>query len=486
MFLILLFETAGSAQQRKTPAFEPATCPECPFPKAKAAYLAEHRLSFGYLYVRENRQKKDSRIIRLAVGIIRHGEGGSSDHPLIVVHGGPGGAALEDVSAEMTLISKDRDIILLDQRGCGQSEPACCGNAGTRFMKMLSKDLTPEEEQAEHQSIARECRSELIAAGVDLSAYNSAEIAADINDLGTALGYASWDLWGVSYGTRIALKVMQDYPKRVRRAVLDSPLPPDASYLEESPMNFARALQLLFRKCEEDSACRLAYPHLNNTFLDAVDSLVSHPMIIEMGDTARYQDGRFVLNAQDFQLAVHHALYAHAQYPFLPMVIDAVRRRDAGVVKLFLQSMRNSLLELHYGIYYAVLCNDCFPMNQLQAFDRASVRPSQRLSFYRADFLICREWDAGAHARVRQSSFSSPIPTLVLSGELDPLVPPAYARLARSKLSNGYYRLFENEGHWVTGSLEGAKVMQRFLQDGQLPGLKDQTLDVYKLKFQTK
>lgn len=278
---------------------------------------------------------------------------------------------------------------------------------------------------------------------------------------------------------------MQDYPTRIRKAVLDSPLPPDARYLEENPANFSRALNLLFQKCEADSACQLAYPNLAATYSAVIDSLTTHPFVVEMGDTARYQDGRFVLNAQDFELAVHHALYARAQYPFLPIVINAVRQRNTTVVKAFLQSMKNSLLELHYGIYYAVLCNDCIPANRLKAFDTVAAASMKKLPFYRADFLVCEKWGRVKRKPARPS-LPRDVPTLILSGELDPLVPPSYARLAGNKLRNSHYCLFENEGHWVTGSIEGARIVQRFLQDEQLPASKEETVNVYKLKFQTK
>jgi pimeloyl-ACP methyl ester carboxylesterase len=106
---------------------------------------------------------------------------------------------------------------------------------------------------------AARCREQLTKQGVDLSAYSTQASADDLEDLRRVLGYKSWNLYGVSYSTKLMLEVVRKYPETVRSVVLDSPLPPQVSYDEESVTNWHESLTLLFRDCATDSACNKAF-----------------------------------------------------------------------------------------------------------------------------------------------------------------------------------------------------------------------------------
>ena len=122
------------------------------------------------------------------------------------------------------------------------------------------------------------CHDRLVSEDINLAAYNSAESAADLNDLRLTLGYEEWNLVGISYGTRLALTAMRDYPEGIRCVILDSTYPLQVSLYAEMPANFDRALNVFFHGCTTDPACSEAYPELEIVFFQLVDQLNDSPI----------------------------------------------------------------------------------------------------------------------------------------------------------------------------------------------------------------
>lgn len=479
LLLVLLFSTLSAcAQQRRAPHFEWAECPDCPFPKAKIAYLKKENMHYGYLYVSENRQKKDSRILRLAVAVIKADSGKAVLPPVVFVHGGPGGASLGDVNNVFRSLRQERDVILLDQRGCGQSEPASCPELSQQFLTLLAKDLTPEEEIRERVKLAGSCKDQLQNEEIESASYNTNEIAADFEDLRKLLGYPSWNIWGVSYGTRVALKMMQLYPDGIHSVVLDSPIPAEALYFQENTDNFVRSLQLLFNKCAADSACRLVYPQLDKTFFEVMAALDKTPMVIPLDNDIPALKEHFVLNKQDFLLGLQQALYTKELYPYIPIVINAVKAGNTVIMKEFIKTMARRFFIMRYGMYYNVICSECIPYNNKAILDKSSDRWWKGLTFYRAEFDICNSWTPQKKQIPLSPTVTSTIPTLILCGEMDPIASPAYGRMVQKKLSHSFYYEFENEGHWITNTSYAIDIMKKFMN---APGVRPESNDTLML-----
>ena len=160
----------------------------------------------GYLFVPETRDDSSSPSIQLAYAVLYAPTESPQPDPVIYLAGGPGGSAVKELDGWLDApYLQDRDLVLLDQRGTGYSLPTL---------------NCPEMEQAV-QDATQACRDRLVEEGVDLQAYSSVENAADVADLRVALGYDEWNLYGISYGTRLALTVMRDHPEGVRSVVLE-------------------------------------------------------------------------------------------------------------------------------------------------------------------------------------------------------------------------------------------------------------------------
>ncbi len=204
------------------PIFEPAPC--------AFAVPSGYQPECGYLFVPENRARAGSPMIRLHIAVFRSHAGFPALDPVVHLAGGPGSSSLAVadyvLGRGLDAVLARRDLIFFDQRGTGSSIPRLdCPEREAITSLLLSGSLSDEESQAAVQEAFRRCRERLTAQGVDLSAYNSAASAADLNDLRLALGYETLNLYAVSYGTRLALTLMRDHPAAVRSAVLDSAYP---------------------------------------------------------------------------------------------------------------------------------------------------------------------------------------------------------------------------------------------------------------------
>lgn len=173
------------------------------YERADCPFDSDADVECGYLTVPENRTKADSPLIQLAVAIL-YAPDGSTELPIVFLEGGPGGSSLAEFSAEEWdfPFTRNRDLIFIDQRGTGYSIPT-----------LDCPELSDETYDLSQENPEMDCRERLVAEGVDLTAYNTTENAADIAALRSALDIEAWDLLGVSYGTRLALDVMRFHPE---------------------------------------------------------------------------------------------------------------------------------------------------------------------------------------------------------------------------------------------------------------------------------
>src|SRR5207237_7170740 len=212
------------------------------------------------------------RTIRLAVAICKSPRPHPAPDPFVFLQGGPGGAIIDDLGSQITRQKRitdypaDRDLILIDQRGTGLSQPSlACKETTTLDYRTLGQQLSPQRQADLWVQAAQQCRARLVASGINLNAYTSLADAADVAALRGALGYPALNLYGVSYGTRLALTVMRTHPQGLRSVILDSVDPPDVNAVTGPLASSARAFAVLFQGCAADPACNAAFPHLQQT-----------------------------------------------------------------------------------------------------------------------------------------------------------------------------------------------------------------------------
>ncbi len=322
-------------------------------------------------------------------------------------------------------------------------------------MQDATRPLGVTEDSDHIVAAAAQCRDRLVGQGIDLTAYTGAEDAADVNDIRLALGYAQVDLLGVSYGTRLALTVVRDFPAIVHSIVLDSVLPLQENVYQQQPGTFDRALNLLFDACTTDAKCAAAYPTLKRDFSAVVRQLNAQPVTVAVADpTGAGHD--MVITGDRFVVQVLNWLYYPTDMQYIPAVIEQLK---GGTHSLLAQLMKDSLGVLFshsVGMNYSIVCSDIVPFERYADVAAAvqEVLPEIRAAFpaVRYRFGICDMWPHGAMDPREHQAVTSDVPTLVLESANDPVTPPAYGQEAAKTLSRSIYVETPGIGHSVVSN----------------------------------
>ncbi len=464
---VVFFPPEAQAQQN-VPYFEESECP------AALRLPLGYEVECGYLTVLEDRSEPDGRTIRLFTTIFKAHNPDPEPDPLIYLEGGPGAGASRLAPYFSYLFDPfvaDRDVILFDQRGTGFSEPSLqCEPYGLANMQASTNGMALEDAVEYASDALLECYQDYVGQGIDVNDYNSATSAADLNDLRAALGYEQWNLYGISYGTRLALTTIRDYPDGVRSIVIDSVVPVQGDLYLETPANGAGAFDRLFELCAADAACNEAYPNLESVFYETLDELNQNPVDLAVQRPLDGQTYTAKVNGDVMVGALFFSLYSTYEIPALPYIIYSAHSGDYFPLQQLLERFF-TWDDIATVMHYAVNCNEEIVFNTGAEVAAATTGLDPRLQFF-FDFdglvtvEICEEWQTGTPNLIEREPVVSAVPSLVLSGELDPITPPRWGELAASTLENSFYVMIPGAGHGVTFSNACAlEMMYSFIND---------------------
>ena len=310
------------------------------------------------------------------------------------------------------------------------------------------------------------CYDRLAADGVDLSAYTSSASAADLADLRRALGYDQWNLYGVSYGSRVALTTMRDQPAGLRAVILDGVFPPNGQQ-HHNAAGFAAAMRALFAACAEDAACASLYPDLEGSLVRVLDRVGATPIVTEVRLPGVSGPVRLQIGEPEVLDGVFDALYDDNTIRAVPFLIDQLARGNDEVVAPLAQ--RNVDWADYYteGLTWSLHCAEELPFYQPQ--QSASDPLAARYAATHPLGRWCSAWPVPALGAVEDQPVRSDIPTLLISGGHDPVTPSWQARTAAETLSRHYLFEFGSMGHgtvWQNWSSPcPAEIAGRFLAD---------------------
>lgn len=453
VMLVLLIPATGYAQSPTAPRFEPTPC----------SFTSAYAVECGFLVVPEDRGHPNGPTIKLAVAIFSS-TSDTPGPPTIRLDGGPGGHSIEIVGEYLPLLNSTPhllergDLILLDQRGVGLSKPSLACTEVTDFeLATLDQLLTPEEERRLQAQAVRACYDRLVAQQINLSAYNSAENAADVFDLWTTLGYQEVNIYGVSYGTRLALTMMRDFPEGIRSVILDSAFPPQADLYVQLNANAERAIRLLFDECADDVGCNRTYPDLEEAFFQTIEQLNAEPARLQLTDFDTGTRHEWVMTGTDFYELVFQSLYVTQLLGSLPALIYQTYYGSYELVAL-LAGVFVLDFTVDLGMYFSVQCVEEVPFqtaDEQSAVDSTLSPPFQGLIDESLSmFETCAIWGVEQAGGFEEEPVISNIPTLIVAGEYDPITPPAYGRAAAETLSRSYFFEYPGMGHGVFDEYE--------------------------------
>ncbi|HEY0735038.1 MAG TPA: alpha/beta fold hydrolase [Herpetosiphonaceae bacterium] len=457
VMLVVLFPAAPAA--RAVVPFTPAPCPIAAIPGLS--------LDCGYLTVPESRSNFTGKTIKLAVAIMRSPNPNKAADPAVFLQGGPGGATLP--LAEILALTygptlAQRDIILMDQRGTGYSEPrldcALFATASQRKLALAAESSElPDFIQAQVDALAQ-CGQQLKAAGIDLKAYNSAENAADYEDLRLALGYGPWNVIGASYGSRLALTMLRFRPETLRSVVLDSAYPYQVNFHVDVFSSYNRTLSLLAADCAAQPSCNRAYPNLLGTFDALYARLNANEAQVPVIDPNTDQIVTYLpVSGVTFSSLVFQLFYSTGVIPLMPAIIGETAKGDYTLLGLILglllipQGETPPQAGQALGMLTAVQCNEDATFASRKDFVKArdKNRRAAALAFqvpFHEGFLdVCDAWGLNNPNKDENKGVRSDRPVMIISGTNDPITPPDYAKTAASTLKNSFIVSYPRGGH---------------------------------------
>ncbi len=425
----------------------------------------------GNLVVPENRTDPDSRRIKLHVMVFGTSSRNPEPDPLLYLAGGPGSSIVETSLYQLPFFLRfleERDVIVFDQRGVGASEPVLdCPEDAQAVFDNLNRHVTVEEEKALHVEALRTCRERLVGEGVDVTGYNTAENAADVRDLRMSLGIPEWSLYGVSYGTRLALATMRDYPQGIRSVILDSTFPLDVDFYPSIVPNADRALKTLFDECAASPTCSRAYPDLESKLFDTAVLLDAQPGQTTVFNPFTRQTHEVVVTGDRLVDTVFDALYVEDFIPLLPELIYDAAEYEFDMFELVFGTIIGQIDFRSSGMYFSVNCADEAPFTTQAQVESASNSHPQLAPYLEPDsiFDICGFWGSEPND-IKSRPVDADIPTLVLAGRFDPITPPAWGRRADSAIAGSHYVEFPSGAHGVLGSSDCSfDITLEFLRD---------------------
>jgi pimeloyl-ACP methyl ester carboxylesterase len=423
----------------------------------------------GHLGVWENRRTREGRRLDLKVAVVPALAGSPQRDPLFVLVGGPGQAATEagpQIAEALHEVQRRRDIVLLDQRGTGSSHPLDCKDEAA---EAFDKRFAPELDLA----TTRACAEQLDA---DLTLYTTDVAMDDLDDLRVALGYERVNLWGGSYGTRAALVYLRQHPAQVRSLVLDGVAP----FAIELPLFVARdsqrALDLLYRDCEQDGGCARAYPGARAQLEQLLAGLQQSPASVLVTHPRSGVPQTIQIEREGLAAALANLLYVPALASLIPLGVERASRGDwttlAGATEAF-----SSTVDISVGMFLSVACAE-----DISRITDAEAAEHTRGTFLGPGWLSrlrqqCEAW----HAAQLPSSFFEPVhgtvPSLLLSGQLDPVTPPSWGEQVAQALSPSRHVIVPGGGHGVSTLGCVPELISQFLDSLDLNALKPECVE---------
>ena len=388
-----------------------------------------------------------------------------------VINGGPGGSSLEfmvDFAQVVQAFTRERDVVVIDQRGTGQSSPLTC---------QAVTDRADEYTEEETLKATQDC---LAALAHDPKFFTTSAGVEDLEALRQALGYEQLSLYGVSYGTRVVQQYMRHYPAQTRAAVIDGVVPPDHALGPDIAIHSQLALDAAFDRCAETPSCNSAFPNVSQDFARLSQQLKDQPVPLTIQHPVTGERTEMELTYPHLMMWLRFSLYASETTALIPLTIhQAISNNNyLPIASNALRMLHNITTALNYGMHNAVMCTEDAPF-----FDPATVDYDALDATYIGRQMydqlgaMCGVWPEGfRHADIKET-LASEVPTLLLSGEVDPITPPTWAERAQQQLSVAKHIIAPGQGHGVLARGCIPKLILEFVEDPQFEEMDDSCVD---------
>ena len=447
--------------------FEPCVLTTAGLPRPTEAQCAT-------IAVPENPAEPEGRRIELALAWIPV-EGDAEPDPVFMLAGGPGQSARDSfpmVASAFSDLRRSRHIMLLDQRGTGESNPLLCELPEEEGELLGFDELSPERAR----ELAKACRDEL-ADKADLRFYSTAEAVFDLDFVRRAIGAEQVNLVGVSYGTRVAQLYAKTHPQHVRTLVLDGVVPMTLALGAEHATNLQSALDAHFARCRDTPACveALGDPRAR---LDEVAARLRAGGLAPV----RYRDPTTGEWREETPTYEHFAgvLRMYSYQPLsaalLPLMVHQAEEGDytalLAIVRLMMRDLGGQMAA---GMHNSVICTEDADELQAQMDDaEGTLLGGDFVAFIEAQ---CSVWPRGERPADFRAPLEGDLPTLLVSGEFHPVTPPRYGDAVAEHLANARHLVLNEQGHSLLTAGCMPKLLAQFIEGADPAALDAACLD---------
>ena len=417
----------------------------------------------GTLEVAENPAEPTGRRISLKVAVAPATGKTTEDDPVFFFAGGPGQAASETwviLQSVLNKIRKNRDIVMIDQRGTGGSNKLACESEGV-------EDLNQE---IDWDLIRTQTESCLANIDGDPRMYTTSIAMGDYNLVREAMGYDKINIMGVSYGTRSAQVYLRLFPESVRTVTLDSVVPMQLALGQEHAPMLDRAVDAVFEDCEADETCNSLYPRHSEELKALFAQLRAEPRQISIINPVSGQPQDMLLSADTLAVAIRMLSYSSETQALLPLLVhEAVTSGNLGRLASQALLVMTGLNEmLSRGMELSVMCAEDYPFIDLSADYSDSLIGN---IFLEIIDLQCKVWPHGDVPEGFHQPVASDLPVLLMSGERDPVTPPHYAAQTAETFPNSVNLVAKGQAHSVMRNICLRDITTTFIENGSVEEL---------------
>lgn len=422
----------------------------------------------GELAVPENPAEPAGRHISLRVARVPAVNRRKQPDPLFVLAGGPGMAATTFYASAahyFERIHRDRDIVLVDQRGTGKSNPLDCSLDDDDLYRAGDAQITAE---------AQRCLTTLRKTS-HVEFYTTSVAVRDLDAVRMALGYQRINLYGVSYGTRVAQHYVRRFPSQARSVILDGVVPPQLALGTDTAGNAEHALLSILARCTRNPECNKRFADPAVAYHQLRDSLKAHAVSVSLSDPTSGEPAKLEFTSYHLATVLRLGTYTAEQAALLPLMLQDATAPSANFVPLasqFLLVNKSYGDAIAYGMHNSIVCTEDVPFWDLSKVDRAEIEKTY-LGTAQLDGLksICSIWPRGPIDPDFHAELHSDVPALLLSGGDDPVTPPTDAEQARRGFAHSLHVVIKGFGHGQLTAPCVDRVMDNFVSLGKVEGL---------------
>ena len=422
----------------------------------------------GTFEVAENPAAPSGRKIALFVARVPAINLNKAPDPLFLIAGGPGTSTVDlytSATAPFDRVRRDRDIVLVDQRGTGRSHRLDCHYEEQDRLESV------DENQAAPESIR--CRDELSKTS-DLRQYTTSIAVQDLDAVRAALGYQRINLYGQSYGTRVAQHYARRYPRSTRTLILDGVLNPEIVLGPAIAIDAERALERILARCKSDASCVKAFKDPMGDYEALRERLAKKPMGATVSDASTGRPIEFAFTTRHLSAVLRFASYNDDQAALLPLSLHLALAEGnimplANQFRVFARSLSEAFA---YGMHNSVACSEEAPFIDLTKLDLNALRATH-MGAEQVEQLVeaCRDWPRGVVDPDLHAPIKSAAAALLLSGSDDPVTPPEYAALAQKGFADSKHVIIGGHGHGQLTAPCVDRLIAKFVEAGSAKDL---------------